>query len=180
MVIGDADPHLGVDLGLVRRVRCGQSGGDVLQAGDKGLDVLGGEPGGGCLAEEGFEPAPTVLRWRDRVLAEGDAGLHDRSLRPHRSPNRTRRSLRRRVIRLRRKHRWGADHIAFEVGLAASIVQNILDQAGVGCLDRGDRVLDREPVRRYQREHPVELIHVDVKKLAEIPDRGGWRLHGRG
>src|SRR5665811_2212377 len=83
--------------------------------------------------------AKTVRKWRDRFLAEGDAGLQDRSSRPHRSPNRTPRHLRRRVLRLRREHRWGSDHIGFEVGLAASTVQNILNAAGVGRLDRGDR-----------------------------------------
>jgi transposase InsO family protein len=104
------------------------------------------------------------------------------------------------VIRLRTTRRWGADHIAHEVGLAASTVQNILRAQGLGRLDRGDRATDRgdratdrgdratdrgdratdrEPVRRYQRDRPGELVHVDIKKLAGIPD-GGWRIHGRG
>ncbi|MGB5731020.1 MAG: IS481 family transposase [Acidimicrobiia bacterium] len=124
--------------------------------------------------------AKTVRKWRDRYVAEGDAGLRDRSSRPHRSPNRTPRQLRRKVCRIRRKHRWGADHIAYEIGLAASTVQNILNQAGLGRLDRGDRATDREPVRRYQRELPGELIHVDIKKTAGIPSGGGWRTRGRG
>ena len=124
--------------------------------------------------------AKTVRKWRDRYLAEGDAGLRDRSSRPHRSPNRTPRQLRRKVCRIRRKHRWGADHIAHEIGLAVSTVQNILNQAGLGRLDRGDRATDREPVRRYQRELPGELIHVDIKKIAGIPPGGGWRTRGRG
>jgi transposase InsO family protein len=124
--------------------------------------------------------AKTVRKWRNRWLAEGDDGLRDRSSRPHRSPNRTSRQVRRRVVRLRLKRRWGADHIAFEVGLAASTVQNILNRAGLGRLDRGDRATNRQPVRRYQRDRPGELIHVDVKKLAGIPDGGGWRARGRG
>lgn len=33
--------------------------------------------------------------------------------------------------------------------------------------------------RRYERQHPGELIHVDVKKIGKISDDGGWRLHGR-
>ena len=73
--------------------------------------------------------AKTVRKWRDRYLADGDAGLVDRSSRPYRSPNRTRRQMRRKVCRIRKKRRWGADHIAYEVGLAASTVQNILNQA---------------------------------------------------
>jgi transposase InsO family protein len=124
--------------------------------------------------------AKTVRKWRDRWLAEGDDGLVDRSSRPRRSPNRTPRGLRRRVLVLRRKRRWGADHIAFEVGLAASTVQTILNAAGVGRLDRGDRATDRRPARRYQHEYPGDLIHVDIKKLAGIPDGGGWRVRGRG
>jgi transposase InsO family protein len=81
---------------------------------------------------------------------------------------------------LRRKRRWGADHIAHETGLAASTVQNILNRAGLGRLDRGDRATNTQPVQRYQRDRPGELIHVDVKKIAGIPDGGGWRTRGRG
>ena len=65
--------------------------------------------------------AKTVRKWRDRFLTERDAGLQDRSSRPHSSPNRTPRHRRRQVIRLRCKRRWGADHIAHELGMAASI-----------------------------------------------------------
>jgi transposase InsO family protein len=133
-----------------------------------------------ATAERFQVDAKTVRKWRDRFLTEGSVGLLDRSCRPRRSPMRTPRHLRRRVLWLRRRHRWGADHIAFEVGLAASTVQTILNRAGVGRLDHGDRASSREPVKRYQRERPGELIHVDVKKLAGIPDGGGWRTRGRG
>ena len=133
-----------------------------------------------ATAERFQVDAKTVRKWRDRFMAEGANGLLDRSSRPHRSPNRTPRRLRRRVIHLRRKRRWGADHIGHEVGLAASTVQQILTRAGLGRLDRGDRATNTAPPRRYQRERPGELIHVDVKKLAAIPDGGGWRTRGRG
>jgi transposase InsO family protein len=133
------------------------------------------------VTAERFQVDPkTVRKWRDRFLAQGSDGLEDRSSKPHRSPNRTSRRLRRRVIHLRLKRRWGADHIAFKVGLAASTVQNILNRAGLGRLDRGDRATRREPVRRYQRDTPGELIHVDIKKLGGIPHGGGWRTRGRG
>ncbi|MGA7226997.1 MAG: IS481 family transposase [Acidimicrobiia bacterium] len=124
--------------------------------------------------------AKTVRKWRDRFIAEGEDGLLDRSSRPHRSPYRTSRQLRRQVVRLRRKRRWGADRIGFEVGLAASTVQNILNQAGVGRLDRGDRATASRPVHRYEWDKPGDLIHVDIKKLAAIPSGGGWRTRGRG
>jgi len=45
-----------------------------------------------------------------------------------------------------------------------------LNREGLGSLDRGDRAAAPRPaVRRYQRERPGELMHVDVKKLAGIP-----------
>src|SRR5687767_13338259 len=78
--------------------------------------------------------AKTVRKWRNRFLAEGIAGLEDRSSRPHRSPNRTVRRLRREVVRLRRKRRWGADHIAHHVGLSSSTVQQILRSEGLARL----------------------------------------------
>ena len=133
-----------------------------------------------ATAERFQVDAKTVRKWRDRFIAEGDAGLFDRSSRPHRSPNRTRRAVRRRVLHLRRKRRWGADHIAHELGLSSSTVGAILRAEGCGRLDHGDRATDHPKVRRYQRERPGELLHVDVKKLAAIPPGGGWRAHGRG
>jgi transposase InsO family protein len=123
--------------------------------------------------------AKTVRKWRDRYLAQGNAGLVDRSSRPHRSPTQTPEPVRRQVIALRCRRRWGADHIGHELGLAASTVGAILRAEGLGRLDRGDRA-STGPVRRYQRDRPGELIHVDVKKIAAIPSGGGWRLHGRG
>ena len=123
--------------------------------------------------------AKTVRKWRDRFRDEGPAGLEDRSSRPHRSPNRTPRSKRRECVRLRKRRRWGADHIGFEVGLSSSTVQNILRAEGLARLDSGDRAT-KEPIVRYQRDRPGELLHVDVKKIAGIPDGGGWRTHGRG
>ena len=144
-----------------------------------------------CVTEQGWTveatadrfqvDAKTVRKWRDRFLADGEDGLRDRSSRPRRSPNRTPRSTRRRVVRMRRERRWGADHIAHEVGIAASTVQNILSRAGEGRLDRGDRATKtKAKPRRYVRDNPGELIHVDIKKIAGIPDGGGWRSRGRG
>ena len=132
-----------------------------------------------ATAERFQVDAKTVTKWRNRFLAEGVAGLQDRSSRPHRSPNKTPEAQCQRVIELRKKRRWGAEHIGHEVRLAPSTVQSILTRAGLGRLDRGDRATASEPVHRYQRDRPGELVHVDVKKLAGIPDGGGWRIHGR-
>jgi len=132
-----------------------------------------------ATAERFQVDAKTVRKWRDRFIAEGESGLRDRSSRPHRSPNRTPRWCRQEVVRLRKKRRWGADHIGHELGMSASTVQSILRSEGLGRLDIGDRATNVEPVRRYQRDQPGELVHVDVKKISAIPDGGGWRMHGR-
>ena len=53
----------------------------------------------------------------------------------------------------------------------------------MGRLDVGDRATAAAkggPIRRYQREHPGELVHVDVKKLSGIPPGAGWKVRGRG
>ncbi len=109
-----------------------------------------------ATAERFQVDAKTVRKWRDRFRTEGERGLFVRSSRPHQSPTRTPRQLRRRVLHLRRKHRWGADHIGHEVGLAASTVQNILNQAGPGRLDRGDRATNRPAPRRYCESQAAE------------------------
>ena len=131
-------------------------------------------------AAERFQvDAKTVRKWRDRFVAEGDAGLVDRSSRPRSCPWVTPAATAARVVELRRQRRWGAAHIGHEVGLAASTTQRVLARAGMERLDRGDRAT-AEAVVRYERDRPGELVHLDVKKLAAIRDGGGWRAHGRG
>ena len=57
-------------------------------------------------------------RWLARFDAEGDAGLVDRSSRPHRSPNQTRAETEAAVMAARVKHRRGQDWLGPELGLA--------------------------------------------------------------
>ena len=59
-------------------------------------------------------------------------------------------------------------------------MQNILNRAGSGVsIGVTEPPTSAKPLR-YQRDTPGELIHVDIKKLAGIPDGGGWRTRGRG
>ncbi len=143
------------------------------------VEVMLGEGWSVAAAAQRFQvSAKTARKWRDRYLAEGPDGLLDRSSRPHRCPARTSEAIRRRVIELRSTRRRGAGWIAHRVGLAPSTVQNVLNEAGLGRLDVGDRAT--APPVRYVRERPGELVRVDVKKLPGIPPGGGWRVHGRG
>ncbi len=103
--------------------------------------------------------------------------MADRSCRPHHSPNQTPARLERRIVRLRMK-RLGPARIAWQLGLNPSTVHKVLTRYGCPPLASLDRVT-AVPVRRYERDHPGELVHVDVKKLGNIPDGGGWRTTGR-
>ena len=121
---------------------------------------------------------PTAKRWADRYRAEGPAGMVDRSSRPHHSPRRTPQPIVRKIVHLRWKQRLGPVQIADRVGCASSTVHAVLRRCRLNRLSHVDRATG-EPIRRYERERPGELIHVDVKKLGNIPDGGGWRYVGR-
>jgi len=92
-------------------------------------------------------------------------GLADRSSRPRRSPRRTPASVEQAVLRARAELRVGPHPLGWALGLAASTVHAILRRHG--CSRLAPR-LPREPVVRYERERPGELLHVDVKKLGRI------------
>jgi len=104
--------------------------------------------------------------------------MADRSCRPHHCPNQLPQRTERRIIGLRVSRRLGPARIAFRLGLNPSTVHQVLRRYGcprLACLDRATAV----PVRRYERDRPGELVHVDVKKLGNIPDGGGHRTAGR-
>lgn len=79
---------------------------------------------------------------------------------------------------LRREHKIGPVRLAVRAGIAPSTAHAILRHHGVPVLAACDRATG-EPVRRYERQHPGELVHVDVKKLGRIPDGGGHQVLGR-
>ena len=136
------------------------------------------------IAEQLGISRATVHKWIARHRAEGDAGLEDRPSRPHTSPTRTPADVETRVLAARTDKRRGAVYLAGELGLVASTVGRILHRHQVPALAAVDPITG-EPVRRrhtgirYERAHPGDLLHVDVKKLGRVPDGGGWRLHGR-
>jgi transposase InsO family protein len=131
-------------------------------------------------AAERFQVARTTAKkWSDRYRELGPAGIADRSSRPHRSPRRTPLPIVRKIVHLRWKHRLGPVAIAARVGLAPSTVHRILVACRINRLWHVDRATG-EPIRRYEMTRPGELVHVDIKKLGNIPDGGGWHKLGRG
>lgn len=125
-------------------------------------------------------------RWVNRFRVEGPPGLLDRSSRPRSSPTRTSPEREARVLAARAELRSGPVRIAAVTGVPARTVSRILNRHQIPPLAWCDPLTgqliraSRATANRYEREHPGELIHVDVKKLGRIPDGGGWRAHGRG
>ena len=121
---------------------------------------------------------PTAAKWARRYVELGADGMADRSSRPHSQPNKTPQAMVKKIVHLRIKKRLGPVQIAARVGLPASTVHAVLVRCRLNRLSHVD-VKTGEPARRYEHESPGSLIHVDVKKLGNIPDGGGWRAVGR-
>jgi len=121
----------------------------------------------------------TASKWWNRYQCDGAAGLVDRRSVPHLSPCRVSVRRERRIIGLRLNRRWGPEQIAGHLGMNPSTVWRVLKRYGISQLRRLDPGLV-EPARRYEKQIPGELVHVDVKKFTRIPDGGGWKAHGRG
>jgi transposase InsO family protein len=139
---------------IVRQVESGQTPEDVS------------ETAGVC--------SRTVRKWVERYRREGLAGLQDRSSRPHRLRRPTPQTVIEEIERLRRQ-RWTGKQIAAQVGVSPATVSRVLRRLGLNKLNALEPA---EPVRRYERENPGELIHIDIKKLGRIGSVG-HRITGR-
>ena len=116
----------------------------------------------------------TVRKWVDRYRREGPAGLNDRSSRPHRLRRPTPQAVVEQVEVLRRQRHTGKQ-IAIALHLSPATVSRILKRLG---LNRIAALEPAEPVRRYERARPGEMIHIDIKKLGRFA-RSGHRVTGR-
>jgi len=115
----------------------------------------------------------TARKWLARFKAEGIEGLKDRSSRPHRLRKPTPAAIVAKVEVLRRQ-RFIGKQIAAELRISPATVSRILNRLG---LNRIGALEPAEPVRRYERDHPGELIHIDIKKLGRF-ERIGHRITG--
>ena len=134
--------------------------------------VLGGqtpqaasEAGGVCLR--------TVRKWVGRYEQEGLAGLQDRNSRPHRLYQPTPQVVIDRIESLRRQRRPGKE-IAAEAGVSPATVSRVLKKLGLNKLSALEPAA---PARRYERDRPGEMIHIDIKKLGKF-DQIGHRITG--
>jgi transposase InsO family protein len=117
----------------------------------------------------------TARKWVRRYLVEGELGLRDRSSAPRTVHNRTD-ARRVAVITALRRLRFTGPEIAEALEMATSTVSAVLRRHGLGKLSR---LGPHQPIRRYEKSRPGELVHVDVKKLGRIVGGAGERVTGR-
>jgi transposase InsO family protein len=134
--------------------------------------VLGGQTPQAASEAAGVCPC-TGRKWVGRFKQEGLAGLQDRSSRPHRLRQPTPQPVINRIESLRRQRMPGKE-IAATVGVSPATVSRVLKRLGLSKLSALEPA---EPPRRYQRERPGEMIHIDIKKLGKF-DQIGHRITG--
>ena len=123
-----------------------------------------------AAAARQFNTTPkTVGKWVDRFRAEGMDGLRDRSSRPHSSPGQTRPAAMRRHRRLCAGSATQASRSPRKSAVSAATVSRVLRRLG---LNRLSALEPAEPVRRYERAAPGEIIHIDIKKLGRFQQIG--------
>ena len=120
----------------------------------------------------------TASKWWNRFLEHGPAGLEDRSSRPRSCPHQTPARVERRIVALRQSRKLGPARLAGIVGVPPSTVHRVLVRHGVNRLAWMDRPTGRV-IRRIETSRCGELVHIDVKKLARVPNGGGHKVHGR-
>jgi transposase InsO family protein len=117
----------------------------------------------------------TVFRWLARFRVDGQAGLVDRRPLPRRVANRTPPERVKAICDLRQL-RLTAAEIAERLEMPLSTVSAVLKREGLG---KRSRLEPPEPVNRYERSRPGELVHIDIKKLGRIQGGPGKRIVGR-
>src|SRR6266487_888243 len=128
-----------------------------------------------AAAEAAGVSVRTLSKWLRRFREEGEQGLFDRSSAPRSVPHRTAEE-RVAVIAGLRRLRMTAAEIAETLAMPLSTVSAVLSRIGLGRLSRLE---PPEPPNRYERRHPGELVHVDVKKLGRIKGVGHRMLQSR-
>ena len=140
--------------------------------------VAGGE-GVSSVARQMGVSRQTASKWLAR--ARRGEPMTDRPSRPRRLARLTPPGDEERVLEARRSMLLAPLALAAETGVPARTCARIVARSGLPRLSDVDRVTGgvrrRGPATpvRYERGRPGELVHVDVKRVARVPDGGGWR-----
>jgi transposase len=141
-----------------------------LRREEMALAVIEGNLSQAQAASQYTVTAKIVKRWVERYKEQGRAGMADRSSRPKCSPNATGQAVADRIVALRlRRRRFPGKHIASTLAISPATVSRVLARAGLSPLKDLEPA---EPVRRYERDEPGDMIHIDIKKLNRFNEPG--------
>ena len=116
----------------------------------------------------------TAYKWLARYRVHGQAGLADRSSRPHRCPHALTPDQVRRVLAARRRHRQGPHRLAWRLHMPRSTIYGVLRRHGVNRLAHTDRASGVVlPARAPRRAGPHR------RQEAGPHPRGWWPPHPR-
>ena len=154
----------------------------------RGRRLLCERVGGGMRVADAARMAGVSRQTAHKWLARARRGepMADRGCRPRRLARLTPPEAEGRVVRARSELMLAPLALAAKTGVPARTCARIVARRSLPRLADVDRVTGeqrrRGPVTpmRYERERPGELVHVDVKRVARVPDGGGWRARGRG
>lgn len=140
------------------------------------------------VAKEAGVSRQRLGEWYGRWVELGEAGLEDRSSRPHTSPNHSSPELEQIVVAYRKATRKGPKRISGDlakegVSVSPATVHRILqrhDLSRRSDIDPSGNPMRKPKAIRYEMSEPGQRVHIDVKKVGKIPEGGGWRMHGRG
>ena len=116
-----------------------------------------------ALSDEYRVPREVLGRWWARYQVHDLTGLTPQSRRPHASPTRVSAAVERSILRLRRQ-RLSARRIAHALHVGHGTVQRVLERHGQNQLPRPPRPVPR----RYEKQRPGELVHIDLKYLPAL------------
>lgn len=142
-----------------------------------------GRPIAHVAAEAGVARS-TLTKWVHRYRADGAEAWEDRTSAPARRPSRPPIEVLELIDAWRREYKWSARRIALELAsrghhYCVRTIGRWLERLGIS------RRRDLDPTGENNRQSgkiiarfPGHMLHLDVK--GQIPDGGGWQLHGRG
>lgn len=120
----------------------------------------------------------TVSKWWQRYRQAPDSDWFvDRSSRPRSCPHQTSPEVEAEIVTVRQAYKFGPARIGYRLGVPSSTVWKVLSRHRLNRLAWLDRPTG-QPVRHYEKGRPGELVHVDSKQVARIPEGGGWWSHG--
>jgi transposase InsO family protein len=115
-------------------------------------------------------------RWKRRFDTLGEAGLWDRSTRPHRSPTAIPTAVVSKILYLRQNYHFGPGRIAdylrrfHELTVAVSSVHRILVRHDMNRLPANQKHrAHAKRWQRYEKPQPGHRLQIDVKFLERIP-----------